>query len=48
MTNCWSIGIFFAVFLGSFCIWNCYHREELKTTADWYGCFDQKGKPADL
>ncbi|KAL7636866.1 UNVERIFIED_CONTAM: hypothetical protein RMT77_012624 [Armadillidium vulgare] len=48
MTNCWSIGIFFVFFLGSFCFWNCLRRDDVKNSADWYGCIDQEGEPTDF
>nr|XP_045617204.1 deoxyribonuclease-2-alpha-like isoform X2 [Procambarus clarkii] len=47
MANCWSIGIFLVIFLGTFCIWNCMTRDDPPDTSNWYGCRDQKGNPID-
>ncbi|ROT83636.1 deoxyribonuclease-2-alpha [Penaeus vannamei] len=47
MMNCWSIGAFLVLFLGSFCLWNCLTRDELLDSPDWHGCRDQNGKPVD-
>ncbi|KAG0719615.1 Deoxyribonuclease-2-alpha [Chionoecetes opilio] len=47
MGNCWSIGVFLIVFLGTFCFWNCMTRDAPADTSDWYGCRDQKGDPVD-
>ncbi|KAG7166253.1 deoxyribonuclease-2-alpha-like [Homarus americanus] len=47
MANCWSIGVFLIILLGSFCIWNCMTRDVPPDTSNWYGCRDQKGSPVD-
>ncbi|KAF2346668.1 Deoxyribonuclease II, partial [Trinorchestia longiramus] len=47
MGNCYFIGTMLVLLLGSFCLYNCYHRVEPSDDDDWHGCRDQEGRQID-
>ncbi|XP_076059922.1 deoxyribonuclease II [Oratosquilla oratoria] len=47
--NPWVVCIWIIVMLGSFCFWNCYHREDpASADVNWRGCKDHFGNAVDM